>query len=797
MLPGGGSGSGGSGGSKKPTPAIRQFRSGDPMDEKESNRTWECLKHAIHQIHHHNASSLSFEELYRNAYNLVLHKYGELLYNGVQGVVGDHLKGVAHSCVDCADDRLLEELKKQWDDHKTTMVMIRDILMYMDRNFVSQYKKVPVYEMGLVIFRENVSGHTRVRTRLLTLMLDNIAAERRGEQVDRILLKHTVNMLVELGVQGKNVYRECFEDRFLDFTRKFYQDESFQYISQNTCSDYLKKAEKRIKEEKIRVENYLHETTMEKIQRLCDEEWILAHYKTLINMENSGCVWMFQYDKVQDLERMYLLFNRVAQTLKEVQRVMMDCICDAGKDILSDPEKVKEPVSFIAAILSLKHKYDQFVKESFKENKDFQLALKQAFESFLNKDTRTAQYLSLFVDNLFRKDIKGMSTDMEIDQNLEQVVTVFRFLQDKDVFENFYKQHLARRLLTGRSVSDEAERSMISKLKSECGHQYTSKLEGMFQDMKQSEDLMKQYRNSAAASSITSGAAGARSSAGSSSAGGGGGRSGIELKVSVLTSGFWPGPPGAPCELPLEIQECCSRFETFYLAKHTGRRLSWQPNHGSADLKAHFTKSRLEINVTTYQMCILFLFNSNHHQSMSYKDLQLRTNVPVEELKRHLMSLYVNPKAKILNKLGGAEKGQTKEPLDEDLFQVNAAFESKLFRIKVPMVQLKNNSAGQDEDGLPRIQAASADGASSAVAGSDIPSSVEEDRKHLVEAVIVRVMKSRKTLEHNQLVMEVTRHLTSRFQPSPTLIKQRIEKLIEREYLERSQQDRRIYNYLA
>merc|ERR1719220_2584251 len=81
--------------------------------------------------------------------------------------------------------------------------------------------------------------------------------------------------------------------------------------------------------------------------------------------------------------------------------------------------------------------------------------------------------------------------------------------------------------------------------------------------------------------------------------------------------------------------------------------------------------------------------------------------------------------------------------------------------------------------------------------GSDVPATVEEDRNHLVEAVVVRIMKSRKTLEHNQLVMEVTRHLTSRFQPSPTLIKQRIEKLIEREYLERSQQDRRVYNYLA
>jgi cullin 3 len=758
------------------------------MDEKESNRTWECLKHAIHQIHQHNASSLSFEELYRNAYNLVLHKYGELLYNGVQGVVADHLKAVAQSCVDCADDRLLEELKKQWDDHKTTMVMIRDILMYMDRNFVSQYKKVPVYEMGLMIFRENVSGHQRVRMRLLTLMLDNISAERRGEQVDRILLKHTVNMLHELGVQGKNVYRECFEEQFLDATRKFYQDESVQYISQNTCSDYLIKAEKRIREEKARVENYLHESTMEKIQELCDEEWITAHYKNLIHMENSGCAWMFEHEKVRDLERMHLLFNRVPQTLKEVQKVMIDCICNSGEDILKDPEKIKDPVTFITAILKLKHKYDQFVKESFKESKDFQLTLKQAFESFLNKDTRTAQYLSLYVDDMFRKGLKNLSTDNEVDASLEQVVTVFRFLQDKDVFENFYKQHLSRRLLTGRSVSDEAEKSMISKLKSECGHQYTSKLEGMFQDMKLSEDLMKQYKNSFSGASSANGNRGAGVSV--RPAGLSPNSSSIELKVNVLTSGFWPGPPGAPCDLPLEIQECCNRFETFYLAKHTGRRLSWQPNHGFADLKAMMPKSRHELNVSTYQMCILMLFNT--HQTLSYQDLQTQTNIPLDELKRNLMSLYVNPKAKILVKLGEKER-QTKEPQDGEQFQVNSAFECKLFRIKVPMVQMKSVE-GKEGAGVARVD----DGSGSAVVGgSDVPATVEEDRKHLVEAVIVRIMKSRKTLEHNQLVMEVTRHLTSRFQPSPTLIKQRIEKLIEREYLERSQADRRVYNYLA
>lgn len=66
-----------------------------------------------------------------------------------------------------------------------------------------------------------------------------------------------------------------------------------------------------------------------------------------------------------------------------------------------------------------------------------------------------------------------------------------------------------------------------------------------------------------------------------------------------------------------------------------------------------------------------------------------------------------------------------------------------------------------------------------------------------VEAAIVRIMKTRKQMPHNQLIAEVTRQMTGRFTPSPQLIKLRIESLIEREYLQRSPADRRVYNYLA
>lgn len=85
-------------------------------------------------------------------------------------------------------------------------------------------------------------------------------------------------------------------------------------------------------------------------------------------------------------------------------------------------------------------------------------------------------------------------TDAEVDVTLDKTITLFRYLAEKDVFERYYKGHLAKRLLLGRSVSDDAERGMLAKLKIECGYQFTQKLEGMFKDMQVSEDTMQAYR---------------------------------------------------------------------------------------------------------------------------------------------------------------------------------------------------------------------------------------------------------------------------------------------------------------
>lgn len=66
---------------------------------------------------------------------------------------------------------------------------------------------------------------------------------------------------------------------------------------------------------------------------------------------------------------------------------------------------------------------------------------------------------------VFLPDFFDQLTEQEVESILDKAMVLFRFMQEKDVFERYYKQHLGRRLLSNKSVSDDSEKNMISKLK--------------------------------------------------------------------------------------------------------------------------------------------------------------------------------------------------------------------------------------------------------------------------------------------------------------------------------------------
>jgi cullin 3 len=115
---------------------------------------------------------------------------------------------------------------------------------------------------------------------------------------------------------------------------------------------------------------------------------------------------------------------------------------------------------------------------------------------------------------------------------------------------------------------------------------------------------------------------------------------------------------------------------------------------------------------------------------------------------------------------------------DEPL-TVNLEFTSKLLKVKVPLISAASLGAS-GSPGTPRTG-----GALDETEEEGVQAQIASQRKTMVEASVVRIMKARKSLDLSTLVAEVMRQLAYRFEPTTADIKKRIEDLIERDYLER------------
>jgi len=239
----------------------------------------------------------------------------------------------------------------------------------------------------------------------------------------------------------------------------------------------------------------------------------------------------------------------------------------------------------------------------------------------------------------------------------------------------------------------------------------------------------------------------------------------IDMSVQVLTSGYWPTYPPMECRLPALMAEAQEVFREFYTAKHSGRRLHWQNSLGQCAVKAHFNKGRKELSLSLFQAVVLLLFNDV--AQLSFADILAALGINNKELQRTLQSLACG-KVRVLNK---EPKGR--EVTEQDRFSVNDDLTHKLFRIKINSIQMKETTEENQK----------------------VAEGVFQDRQYQIDAAIVRIMKTRKQLQHAQLISELYSHL--KFPLKPTDLKKRIESLIEREYLERDPNNANVYNYLA
>lgn len=769
-------------------------------------KIWGQLDAALACIFKDVQEGFSKEDLYKGVENVCRQGGASTLYNRLDSRCRQHVERDMRDPLvqkaGASNVDLLSSVMAEWARWKEQMLVIRSIYFFLDRSYLLSSSKTNLNDLTPKLFREIVFSNESLKSHIVEGACDLVATERQQKSgADQDLFRRAVEMFHEL-----TVYTASFEPRFLGHSQEFVDQWSTETSQEKTVPEYVTLAGECITKEMNRCEDFaLSLSTRRDLLSLLEQHMIVRREAYLT--DSKALASLLDEHAMADLTALYSLLHR-RRLGNKLRPAFVAWINETGTNIVF----AKDTDDMVIHILSLKRRLDAIWKTAFQRDEELGHCLRESFETFMNKtkkgdstwgtdNSKVGEMIAKYVDQLLRGGAKAipelltakrnsitegvpppkvadddnngdddMDEDAEINIQLDQVLDLFRFVHGKAVFEAFYKKDLARRLLMGRSASADAERSMLSRLKTECGSGFTQNLEQMFKDVELAREEMQSYKQRLEdREGYTKGKS-------------------IELNVNILSAAAWPTYPDIPVVVPANVKKAIDDFEIHYKSKHSGRKLDWKHALAHCQMRATFGKTTKELVVSSFQAVVLLLFNAvaeGEHLTYSHilTESGLRKfdhNACFIPTVRILTSFLAEPEVKrTLQSLACAKlRPLTKHPKGKDIsptdtFTFNPDFTHPKYRVKINQVQLKETKEENKETHMR----------------------VAEDRNFEAQAAIVRIMKSRKTVGHSELVSEVIKVTISRGVLAVADIKRNIDRLIEKDYMERDDDGK--YAYVA
>ncbi|XP_046398003.1 cullin-5 isoform X1 [Ischnura elegans] len=633
----------------------------------------------------------------------------------------------------------------------------------------------------------NQSIFCNIKQRLQDSAMKLVHAERNGEAFDSQLVIGVRESYVNLCSNPDDklqIYRENFERAYIDATEAFYKMKAPQYLQANGVQNYMRYADAKLREEEQRAQKYL-ESCSGSVQVLtdCCVNVLVSAFKYIIRAE---CAAMIKANETERLQLMFKLMDRVPEGITPMLKDLEDHIINAGlADMVASADIItQDSEKYVERLLELFNQFSLLVKEAFKDDPRFLTARDKAYKQVVNDTTvfrldlpskqsagiksqpesKCPELLANYCDMLLRKTpLSKKLTSDEIESKLRDVLLVLKYVQNKDVFMRYHKAHLTRRLILDTSADSEKEENMVEWLR-EVGMpaDYVNKLARMFQDIKVSEDLNQQFKEQY------------RSSKGSIA---------DSINIKILNAGAWArGSERVTVSLPMELEDYIPEVEDFYKKKHSGRKLQWYHHMSNGTITFSNAIGRFDVDVTTFQMAVLFAWNQRPHDRISYENLRLATELPDPELRRTLWSLVAFPKLKRQVLMLEPEVQSPKDFDENSIFWVNQEF--ALVKNGKLQKRGKLNLVGRLQLSTERSK-------------EEDNESIVQLRILRVQEAIIKILKMRKRITNAQLQTELVDILKNMFLPSKKMIKEQIEWLIEHKYMRRDEDDINMFVYMA
>ena len=320
-----------------------------------------------------------------------------------------------------------------------------------------------------------------------------VAYDRQGktDMFDEGLFGEAISMFHTLGV-----YTSDFEPRLLEESRSYFDNWSALQTVDNDLGNYVDVCHLLLDREISRCDRFkLDAGTKAEIISQLEKSLVADRENEIVKAENVAQI--MQNDDLRSLRLLYSLLQR--KGLGEKLRPAFEAYINMkGSEIVFDEKRENE---MVIRLLQFRKRLDSIWNNALERQEGLGHSLSDAFEQFINKTKKSnmtwgtdnpkpGEMIAKYVDMILKGGVKslgaasasvanGTSAPTEEDQDdqqddeelvigkeLDQVLDLFRFVHGKAVFEAFYKKDLARRLLMGRSASADAEKMMLTRLKS-------------------------------------------------------------------------------------------------------------------------------------------------------------------------------------------------------------------------------------------------------------------------------------------------------------------------------------------
>ncbi|EIM91856.1 Cullin-domain-containing protein [Stereum hirsutum FP-91666 SS1] len=623
--------------------------------------------------------------------------------------------------------------------------LLQNLLAYLDRVYMIEIKgSEGIENMAYGLFTEAIlERESGIVQRIKKGIEEWVTAERLNPDTPHPSRPTIQNLIAHLHRHAR--YEPIFESFYLSLLASFYTAESSKLAAEETrnAREFIVHCDARIAQEMKRAEEVLPKSS-----------WAIVRSRTEYALLEGRGGWLAQDGMkalmnkrdMDGLKRMYNLFDRI-NGKKDLLVQFKNTVQDTVKRIVEDQPRDDEMVS---RLISFKHFATTTLSTSFASSPDFNYALQDAFTTgFKCRRLKPAEMIAKHVDRLLRQGQAGRE-EAEYKKELEDVLGLYRSTDDKDVFRTFYQRALAKRLLLKRAASDDVEKAMLDRLKKDYDPEFGMG-DQMFTDLNLSRDLGKDYRETLAGKNNNT-------------------DSDLVPEVMILQASVWPFTSRKgkiTAVLPPYLQEQLTSFTAYYKSKYKGRTLEWDHSLGTATLEARFPKGTKRLTVSLYQAVVLLLFNEE--KELGFGEIKVGAGMEDAELRRTLQSLAC-----------GKKKVLTKRPAGKDVNDGDVFVFNEKFTDPKPVVHINSIQSKETAEETTRTRNA-----------------IEGDRKHLLDAAIVRLMKAKKQMHHGQIVNETVQAVQKHFVPSVAMIKERIASLTEAEYVRRDEEDMGLYIYVA